>query len=109
MRLYIDFFGADVLIASPLGLATKLEEGGPSADSLSSLELCIVDGADMMEMQNWSHVSTVFAALNQLPKARAGSCAGWGAARAGRASAGSAPPLAPGKTLTPNPGGEAGL
>ena len=64
----MDFFGADVVVASPLGLATKLEEGPAAADALSSIELVVVDGADVMEMQNWAHVQAVFAALNNMPK-----------------------------------------
>ncbi len=66
VRLFADFAGADLILASPLGLATRLEAG--DAGFLSSIELMLVDGADVMLMQNWSHVATVFAALNGLPK-----------------------------------------
>jgi U3 small nucleolar RNA-associated protein 25 len=39
VRLYVDFFGSDILVASPLGLVTRLQEAGSAAgDFLSSLE-----------------------------------------------------------------------
>jgi U3 small nucleolar RNA-associated protein 25 len=65
VRLFADFVGADIVLASPLGLATRLEAG--DASFLSSIELCILDGADVMLQQNWAHVETVFGALNGLP------------------------------------------
>ena len=68
VRLFADFVGADIVLASPLGLATRLEAG--DASFLSSIELCILDGADVMLQQNWAHVETVFAALNALPTAQ---------------------------------------
>eukprot|EP00955_Chlamydomonas_euryale_P115538 366358-Chlamydomonas_euryale.AAC.1 len=50
---------ADVIVASPLALATRLAEdaaahgGRPSADVdfLSSIELLVIDRADMLSMQ----------------------------------------------------------
>lgn len=62
MRLFAEFFQADVIVASPLGLATALSaaaaEGGGAADFLSSVEIAVVDRADVMLMQNWAHVVT---------------------------------------------------
>ena len=61
MKLYSDFLQSDIIVASPIALATKLsdevEEGGP-ADFLSSIEIAIVDRADVQLMQNWAHVVT---------------------------------------------------
>lgn len=61
IKLYSDFLQSDIIVASPIALATKLsdevEEGGP-ADFLSSIEIAIVDRADVLLMQNWSHVAT---------------------------------------------------
>ena len=61
MKLYSDFLQSDIVVASPIALATKLsdevEEGGP-ADFLSSIEIAIVDRADVQLMQNWAHVVT---------------------------------------------------
>lgn len=45
----------DILIASPLGLKVKSEEER-STDLLSSIEVAVVDGVDVMQMQNWEHV-----------------------------------------------------
>ncbi|MDA9098343.1 def/UTP25 family protein [bacterium] len=51
------------------GLATKLKESGLSApDFLASIELLIVDNADVIAMQNWSHLQTVLDAINMIPK-----------------------------------------
>ena len=63
VRLFVDFYDADVIVASPLGLATLLADSraaaaAESADFLSSIEICVVDRADVMLMQNWTHVLT---------------------------------------------------
>ena len=62
VKLYSDFLQSDIVVASPIALATKLseesdEEGG-LADFLSSIEVAIVDRADVQLMQNWAHVVT---------------------------------------------------
>ena len=59
------------LVSEPIraGLVTRLQEAGVSAsDFLASLELVIVENADVVQMQNWQHVQTVFRACNTLPK-----------------------------------------
>jgi U3 small nucleolar RNA-associated protein 25 len=65
VKLYADFLQSDIVVASPIALATKLAEagaadaaeGGP-ADFLSSIEIAVVDRADVLLMQNWAHVVT---------------------------------------------------
>ncbi|KAK4687363.1 U3 small nucleolar RNA-associated protein 25, partial [Tremellales sp. Uapishka_1] len=57
----------DILIASPLGIKMQAERED-STDLLSSIEICLVDGIDVMQMQNWDHVSYVFSHLNKIPK-----------------------------------------
>ncbi|KAL3155972.1 hypothetical protein ABBQ32_012964 [Trebouxia sp. C0010 RCD-2024] len=75
VRLYSDFYESDIIVASPLALATKLsedEEEGNAADFLSSIEVLLVGRLDFLQMQNWTHITTVFEALNQVPKGQHG-------------------------------------
>lgn len=70
--LQVKFFSAllesDVIVASPLALATRLAEGDKSrGDILSSIDIAIIYRADVMLMQNWAHVETVIQALNSMP------------------------------------------
>jgi U3 small nucleolar RNA-associated protein 25 len=95
IKLFADFLQSDIIIASPVALATKLAEdaaaaaeraaagsskgpargkggkggqhaaaaaggsgAGGEADFLSSIEVCVVERADVMLMQNWQHVVT---------------------------------------------------
>jgi U3 small nucleolar RNA-associated protein 25 len=114
VRLFSPLEESDVIVASPVALATRLAEaraeaaaaarrarearkqqqrmrgamgaggGGASggaaaaaaapqppgeADFLSSVEVCVVERADFMLMQNWAHVAAALAALNLLPAA----------------------------------------
>jgi U3 small nucleolar RNA-associated protein 25 len=93
IKLFADFLQSDIIVASPVALATKLAEdaaaaaeraaagsskgrgkgkggqaataaaggaaaAGGEADFLSSIEVCVVERADVMLMQNWQHVVT---------------------------------------------------
>ncbi|GFQ03003.1 U3 small nucleolar RNA-associated protein 25 [Phtheirospermum japonicum] len=76
IKLYGDFYTSDVLVASPLGLITKIGETEvvkeKDVDYLSSIEILIIDHADVMLMQNFSHVNTVVEQLNKLPSKQHG-------------------------------------
>jgi len=68
VRLYVDFFGADIIFASPLGIVTALQDEKSAADFLSSIELLVIDHANVIQMQNWAHVVTIVDGMNALPQ-----------------------------------------
>lgn len=73
LKCFAEFYQADVILASPLGLRMSIEKqkkgvDGGAADFLSSIEMLVVDQADVMTMQNWEHVQFVLKYLNMLPK-----------------------------------------
>ncbi|QCE13438.1 U3 small nucleolar RNA-associated protein 25 [Vigna unguiculata] len=76
IKLFSDFHTSDIIIASPLCLVNKIEEVGinkeKDVDFLSSIEVLIIDHADVISMQNWSHVHTVIEHLNRLPSKQPG-------------------------------------
>ena len=79
MRLYCDFYNSDIIIASPVALhraAVPGEgaggggedgSGGVDSDFLSSVEVCILDRADVFLMQNWAYVPDIAEVLNSRP------------------------------------------
>ncbi|BEJ14162.1 hypothetical protein CspHIS471_0313360 [Cutaneotrichosporon sp. HIS471] len=56
---------SDIIIASPLAIKMGAERER-TTDYLSSIEVCVVDGADVMAMQNWDHVQFVFKHLSEV-------------------------------------------
>ncbi|BAT80143.1 uncharacterized protein HKW66_Vig0089610 [Vigna angularis] len=76
IKLFSDFHTSDIIIASALCLVNKIEEAGinkeKDVDFLSSIEVLFIDHADVISMQNWSHVHTVIEHLNRLPSKQPG-------------------------------------
>lgn len=75
VRLYCDFYNSDIVIASPVALHRASVPGGDGggegsgvdSDFLSSVEVCIMDRADVFLMQNWAYVPDLAAVLNTRP------------------------------------------
>lgn len=84
MKLFSDFYSSDIIIASPLGLRLvidgqkeKVPKGAKHAkakrarkadsDFLSSINICLIDGMDVLSMQNWEHLEYVLAHVNSMP------------------------------------------
>ncbi|XP_013029538.3 U3 small nucleolar RNA-associated protein 25 homolog [Anser cygnoides] len=70
MRLYAPFYSSDIIIASPLGMRTVIGAEGEKKrdfDFLSSIEMLIIDQADIYLMQNWEHVLHLMKHINLLP------------------------------------------
>jgi U3 small nucleolar RNA-associated protein 25 len=72
VRLFTEFYGSDIIIASPLGLRMSIEKEKYVAfnrfsphiiisdvdrnfDFLSSIEILVADQLDSLTMQNWEH------------------------------------------------------
>ncbi len=70
MKLYADFFQSDIIVASPIALATKQAavegKSDEDLDFLSSIEIAVAARCDVMQMQNWSHVRTGTASCRRL-------------------------------------------
>ncbi|CAL5034427.1 unnamed protein product [Urochloa decumbens] len=71
IKLYSNFYSSDIIVASPLALKRKIDGGEHGKekdfDFLSSIEIVVVDHADVISMQNWAHLEAVFEHLNHLP------------------------------------------
>ena len=67
LKLYSEFYNSDIIIASPLGLRLIMGDEA-NADFLSSIEILILDSAEIFLMQNMEHLHTIFKAMNVIPK-----------------------------------------
>ncbi|OQV16521.1 Digestive organ expansion factor-like protein [Hypsibius exemplaris] len=71
LKMYTEFYSADIIIASPLGLRMIIGTEGEKQheyDFLSSIEILVMDQADIFMMQNWEHVTLIMKHLHLQPK-----------------------------------------
>lgn len=70
LKLYADFYHSDIIIASPLGLRYVVGNStrtDAETDFLTSIEVLILDQADIFMMQNWEHVLVLMEVINRPP------------------------------------------
>ncbi|CAL4180095.1 unnamed protein product, partial [Meganyctiphanes norvegica] len=71
LKLYTDFYMSDIIVASPLGLRQTVGVPGEKdadTDFLTSIEMLILDQADIFVMQNWEHLLILMSAMNLPPR-----------------------------------------
>ncbi|GAB0093594.1 U3 small nucleolar RNA-associated protein 25 [Sergentomyia squamirostris] len=67
LKLYSEFYSADFIVASPLGLRMIIGADGDEKrdyDFLSSIEMLVIDQMDVIMAQNWLHLLHIFEHLH---------------------------------------------
>ena len=84
LKLFVEFYNADVILASPLGLkrvfesstkrrepreepAQKRSKGKGDYDFLSSISLLTIDSFTHLHFQNWEHIVEILSHINLTP------------------------------------------
>lgn len=86
LKFFVEFYNADIILASPLGLKRVLESGLKKKDPkdgeeppkkrqkgkgdwdfLSSIALLVIDSFTHLQFQNWEHLTDILAHLNLTP------------------------------------------
>jgi U3 small nucleolar RNA-associated protein 25 len=87
LKLFVEFYNADIILASPLGLKRVLESGTKRRDAkdsgeepakkkfkgkgdydfLSSISLLVIDSFAHLHFQNWEHLTDILAHINLTP------------------------------------------
>lgn len=72
VKLYTDYYISDIIVASPLGLRMTIGAPGEKDrdfDFLSSIEMLVLDQAELFYAQNWEHVIHMYDHLHLKPTA----------------------------------------
>ncbi|XP_068331370.1 protein NUCLEOLAR FACTOR 1-like [Pyrus communis] len=76
IKLYSDFYTSDMIVASSVGLLKKIDEAKlnkeKDVDYLSSIEVLVIDHADVVTMQNWDFLNSAVEQLNRIPSKQHG-------------------------------------
>ncbi|XP_048433046.1 U3 small nucleolar RNA-associated protein 25, partial [Pyrus x bretschneideri] len=76
IKLYSDFYTSDIIVASSVGLLKKIDEAKlnkeKDVDYLSSIEVLVIDHADVVTMQNWDFLKSAVEQLNRIPSKQHG-------------------------------------
>lgn len=67
-QLYSNTLNSDLIICSPIGLQNRMTRNGDITVALSSIEVCVIDEAQVLMMQNWAQLTALMALLNKRPK-----------------------------------------
>ncbi|GMT18822.1 hypothetical protein PFISCL1PPCAC_10119, partial [Pristionchus fissidentatus] len=68
LKLYTPFDKSDILICSPIGLRMIIGgDSGKESHLLASMQLVVVDEADILLQQNWEHLPLIFSTLHSPP------------------------------------------
>lgn len=71
LKLYSSFYTSDIIVGSPLGLRLIVGDEGDKKrewDFLSSIEICVVDQLDAIQMQSWDNLEILLQNLNKIPR-----------------------------------------
>jgi U3 small nucleolar RNA-associated protein 25 len=67
VSVYSHVLNSDILVCSPLGLRRRVAKDADVLVSLSSVEVAVVDQADVLWMQNWEHFTELMKLVNRTP------------------------------------------
>ncbi|GAV76017.1 DUF1253 domain-containing protein [Cephalotus follicularis] len=76
IKLFSNFYSSDIIVASPVRLLNEIQKAKENKESdvdyLSSIEVLIIDHADIISMQNWSFLNSVVEEVNRIPSKQHG-------------------------------------
>ncbi|VDP10781.1 unnamed protein product [Heligmosomoides polygyrus] len=68
LKLYEAFEKSDIILCSPLGLRMILDgDAGNESHLVASIQIAVIDKADIMLQQNWEHLTIIFSHMHTQP------------------------------------------